>query len=217
MGESTSTKEEDSNKHRNMINFTWERIQSITIVILVIVILLMQQCNGKKSEPVETKVVTVTETVWDTLEVEKKVYVPKWRTKILKETDTVEVIVQQEVDTVSILKDYYTKYVYNDTLFLDSLGYISLTDTITQNKIITRNPNYHIQIPTKTLKETIYVNNREFYAGFGARTNGSSINWMGLEGLYRNKKGNIFTIGLGTDTENKLSVGGSIHWRIGGE
>lgn len=216
MGESTITKEEDSNKLRNMINFTWERIQSITIVILVIVILLMQQCNEKKTEPIDTKVVTVTETVWDTLEVEKKVYVPKWRTKVVKETDTVEVIIQQEVDTMSILKDYYTQYIYNDTLLLDSLGYITLTDTITQNKIMARNSNYQIQIPTNTLRETIYVNNREFYAGFGARTNGSNISWMGLEGLYRNKKGNIFTIGLGTDTENKLSVGGSVHWRIGG-
>jgi len=216
MGESSITEEENT-INRGGMKITWERIQSITIVVLVIIILLMSKCSGGDSpRPVDTKVVTETKIVWDTLEVEKKVYVPKWRTKVETKYDTTYVEVPAEVDTMDILKDYYSKYVYVDTLFLDTLGYITLVHTVTENKIFNRTNIPEIRIPTKIQKEVVYINEREFYAGMGARTNGKNISWMGLEGLYRTKKGNTFTLGIGTDNENNFSVGGGVHWRIGG-
>src|SRR6056300_687855 len=121
MGQSDITKEENTITNRRMKRNGWERFQSMTIVILVIIILLMQQCNGsgisifgRKSNPIEPKIVTEIVTVWDTLEIEKEVYVPKWRTKVVKEYDTIEVKVPQDVDTLSILRDYYTEYQYID-------------------------------------------------------------------------------------------------------
>jgi hypothetical protein len=200
-----------------MIKFNWERIQSIIIVILFIIILLMRQCGGKEVvNPVETKVITKVETKWDTVTVEEKVYVPKWRTKVETKYDTtfIEVKIPSEVDTLEILKDYYAQYEYKDTLYLDSLGYVLLTDTITQNSILRRKQVPFINIPTRTITVTEYINNREFYAGFGARSNGKNISWMGLEGVFRNKKGNIFIVGVGTDNENSLSLGGGVHWKI---
>lgn len=198
------------------MKLTWERIQSIVIVILVIVILLMSQCNGGEviTEP---KIITRTTTVWDTVEVEKEIYVPKWRTKVVTEYDTVELLIPQYVDTLSILKDYYSQYVYLDTINLDTLGYITIRDTVTENKIMNRYPDIQINVPTKIIERDIYINNREFYAGIGTRTNGNHISWMGLEGVFRNKQGNTFILGVGTDDENKLSIGGGVHWKIGKE
>jgi hypothetical protein len=148
--------------------------------------------------------------------VEKKVYVPKWRTKVETKYDTTYVEVPADVDTLSILKDYYSKYVYVDTIFLDTLGFIALTDTISENKILNRTNIQDIVLPTKIQKDIIYINEREFYAGMGVRTNGENISWMGLEGVFRNKRGNTFNLGIGTDNENNFSVGGGVHWRIGG-
>lgn len=199
------------------MNFTWERIQSIIIVILIIIILFMSQCNGGGNNVSEPKIITKTETVWETVEIEKEVYVPKWKTKVITEYVTVEVPVPQEVDTASILKDYYSQYIYLDTINLDTLGYITILDTITENKIMNRYPDVQINVPTKIIQRDIYINNREFYAGIGARTNGNHISWMGIEGVLRNKKGNTFVIGVGTDNENKLSIGGGVHWKIGKE
>lgn len=216
MGESTITEEKNTNTNRRMTGFSWERIQSIIIVILFIVILLMRQCSGSKNiEPIKEKVVTKVEIVRDTVELEKTVYVPKWRTKIETKYDTTYIDVPADVDTLDILKDYYSKYEYTDTLFLDSLGYVVLTDTITQNTILKRSQRLNIVIPTKIIDNTVYINNREFYAGFGARTNGQNMSWMGLEGVMRSKKGNTFILGVGTDNENNFSLGGSVHWRIG--
>lgn len=220
MGESNGAEKE--NGFRFSMNFSWlkwERIQSIIIVILFIIILLMSKCSGSK-QPIEiikepTKVITKVETKWDTVEIKEKVYVPKWKTKIIHDTTFVEIKIPTEVDTTEILKDYYTKYEYQDTLFLDSLGYLVLTDTITQNSILKRKQVPYINIPTKTITVTEYINNREFYAGFGGRVNYDGVSWMGLEGAFRNKKGNLFLIGVGTNHENKLSLGGSVHWKIG--
>jgi len=199
----------------------WERFQSMTIVILVIIILLMQKCSGGgifniNKRPIEQKVITKVDTVWQEVEIEKEVYVPKWRTKVVTEHDTVEVLIPQEIDTLSILKDYYTQYQYIDTLFLDSLGFIVLTDTISKNTILKRDPDFQIQVPTKIIDNIVYINEREFYAGMGARTNGENISWMGLEGVYRTRRGNTFILGIGTDNENQFSLGGGVHWRIGG-
>lgn len=216
MGESTITEEKDTNTNRRMNNFSWERIQSIIIVILFIVILLMRQCGGNNEvQPTEEKIVTKVEIVRDTIELENTVYVPKWRTKIETKFDTTYIETPTKVDTLEILKDYYSKYEYVDTLFLDTLGYVILTDTITQNTILKRSQIPNIVIPTKIIDNTVYINNREFYAGFGVRTNGQNMSWMGLEGVLRNKKGNTFVVGLGTDNENNFSAGAGVHWRIG--
>jgi len=202
-----------------MSNFTWERIQTSIIIILVIVILLMRSCGngitifgeGKKEEP---RIVTKIDTVWKEVEIEKIVYVPKWRTKIETEYDTTYIQVPINVDTLEILKDYYTKYVYEDTLRLDSIGYVTVIDTITQNSIFNRSFNAQLQIPTKIINRDIYINQREFYAGFGTRISGNNFNWIGLEGVFRNKNGQTFTLGVGTDYSNKLSIGGGVQWKI---
>jgi len=58
----------------------------------------MRQCGGSKNtKPVEPKVVTKIETVWDTLEIEKEVYVPKWRTKVVTKYDTTFIEVETEI------------------------------------------------------------------------------------------------------------------------
>ena len=74
-----------------------------------------------------------------------------------------------------------------------------------------------IDIPIKTIRTVENINKLELYTGFGARYNMEKVNWMGLEGGVKNKKGNLFILGIGTDTENNLSIGGSIHWKLKSE
>ena len=40
----------------------------------------MRQCSGDDI-PIEPKVITKVETKWDTVNIVKEVYVPKWRTR----------------------------------------------------------------------------------------------------------------------------------------
>ena len=194
----------------------FERIKSTIITVLVIIIILLSKCSGESvdvsldvNEPI---VVTETITLTDTITVVEEKFVPKWRTKVIR--DTVEVQKVLEVDTLSILKDYFEKYVYLDTIQIDTLGYITILDTLSQNRILYRKPTINIQIPTKTITIVDEKNEREFYAGLGVRTTMNRYTWMGLEGVIRTKKGNTFLIGFGTDNENNFSMGGSVHWKI---
>ena len=76
-----------------------------------------------------------------------------------------------DVDTLSILKDYYAKRIYSDTLRIDSLGYVAIRDTISQNQIIGRF--FDARITERKITETTIVKELpkvEFYMGVTART-----------------------------------------------
>src|SRR5210317_1532656 len=122
-------------------------IQNLLILILVVLVLFQSQCSRKPD--VEPEVIVTIETKWDTVNVVQTEYVPKWRTKVVTEHDTIP----QDIDTMSILKDYYAKYHYNDTL--------------SQNSILSRSFTSNISIPTTTITKEIYLKKREFFWGMG--------------------------------------------------
>ena len=131
---------------------------------------------------------------------------------MVKDTIKVERVI--EVDTTSIVAEYLNKFVYVDTIMIDTIGFVTIKDTIFRNEIIYRKPTIQISIPNKTVSIIEKTNEREFYVGLGTRTTMDNFTWMGLEGVMRNKKGNTFLLGIGTDNNNKFSLGGSVHWKI---
>jgi len=220
MGEDNVTKKENKEYVRELMKKILDNIQSLVILILVIIILLMRACsgNGGKREinidETRTKIDTVK--IVDTVTVDKEVYVPKWRTKVVTKYDTIKeyVEVPQDIDTINILKDYYSKYAYLDTLSFDTLGFAVVRDTITENNILNRNYTYNINRYTEQIRIIEYINETEFYAGLGSRANGSTINYMGVEGLIRSKKGNTYLIGVGLNQNQELTFGGGVYWKF---
>jgi ribosomal protein L24 len=102
-------------------------LKTLAIIILVVVIFLMRMCNGgdvnntgdvvkvdgKKYEVIKHEIDTITVPVIQT----------EYRDgKTIYSEKPVYINVLAKVDTLSILKDYYAKYNYKDTLKLkDSL------------------------------------------------------------------------------------------------
>jgi hypothetical protein len=184
-------------------------LQTVLILILALIILLQSQCSRK--DPVEPEVIVTIETKWDTVEVEKISYVPKWRTKVVTEYDTIP----RDIDTVEILKDYYARYYYTDTLTLDTLGYLVLNDTITKNSILNRSFTSKIQIPTTTITKEIYLNKREFYWGLGVHGRPDQLNYVGGEFMYRTKNKQVYGLGVGLNQDLQPVFGGRMYWKIG--
>jgi len=199
-----------SNSKKSLI----ERVKSTIITILVIIIILLNKCSGEQVETINIEPKKIVETIiqTDTVTVTKETIVPKWRTKVVKDTIKIEKLI--EVDSLSIIQNYLEKYVYIDTIKIDTIGFLTLEDTIYKNEIIYRKPKIDIEIPIKTVNLIEKVNEREFYAGLGVRTTMNKYTWMGLEGSMRTKKGNLFLVGIGTDNNNNFSLGGSVHWKI---
>ena len=188
-------------------------IQTLVILVLVILVLL-KTCGGLgSSDPIE-KVITKVEVRYDTLEVEKRVFVPKVKTVIRTNTITDTVFKKYKIDTLAILKDYYSKYVYQDTLKLDSLGYVVIMDTITQNKIFSRRFDSQILIPTTTITNDIYLNQSKFFGGVSIGGNKSQINFLSGDLLYKSKKDNVYGLGIGVNQNLEQIITGRLYWRL---
>jgi len=201
-----------NNSWSEILKSFFSNLQSILIVGLVLIILLMRECDGEK--PVVKTIIETKETVkWDTIKIPEITYVPKWQTKIVRVTDTIP----QDIDTMEILKDYYVKYFYSDTLDIDTIGNIVINDTITQNKIFARKPKVNIQIPvvTKEITITKIINEREFYYGVGLQGSTDQLNYLGGEFLYRTKKKNAYGVSLGINQDFSPIIGGKVYWKIG--
>ncbi len=185
-------------------------IQSVAIAVLIIVILLMKACD--KQDPVEPVIITKVETVFDTIIKEVPVYKPKYVTKIEYIHDTI--IDVTPVDTVSILKDYFATYVYQDRQKLDSLN-LTIIDSVSQNKIFARTIQYDLIYPTTTITKEIYLNKRELYWGIGMQGRTDQLNYVGGELLYRNRKKQAYGLGIGINQDLQPVVSGKLYWKIG--
>ncbi|MDA9016398.1 hypothetical protein N9H63_00200 [bacterium] len=184
-------------------------IQNLLIIILAAVLLYQSQCS--KKDPIEPEVIVTIETKWDTVNVTQTEYVPKWRTKVVTEHDTIP----QDIDTMSILRDYYAKYHYTDTLTLDTLGFLVLNDTISKNSVLSRSFTSDISIPTTTITKEIYLKKREFFWGMGLNGDPSQLNYLGGEFMYKNKQRNMFGVGVGVNQDLQPVFSGRMYWKIG--
>ena len=188
-------------------------IKTLLIVVLVAIILFMRACSGGKNSTVVTEPTIITETVtkWDTLKIDSLVYVPQWRTKVTTVHDTIPT----DIDTLSILKDYYAKYFYTDTISLDSLGSIVINDTVSKNSILFREIQPNVLIPTTTVTNTVYINKREFYVGFGLKGKTDQIDYLGGELLYKTKNKQVYGAGVGLNQNFQPVLGFSMYWKLG--
>ena len=193
----------------------FKNIQTLLVVVLAALLFFQRGCSS--TPPVEPKVITEVVTKWDTVKVEQTEYVPQIIEKVVINIDTFTT----PIDTVSVLKDYYAKYFYTDTIQLDTLGSIIVNDTITRNLISFRDVQSNIFIPTTTITNTTYLYKREFFGGISVGgminpvQNESPINYISGELMYVNKKRNVYGFGLGVDNNFLPIISGRLYWKIG--
>lgn len=224
-----------------LFSLLFKRWREILIVLLIGIILFLRGCDadygdreiievdGKDYELIEKKV--------DTVFVEKEVKVTKYVPKYITKEVIKEVEIPANVDSLAIVRDYFSKITVVDTLQLDydfptevtdslgnkpasNLGFGILTDVISQNRVESREIDWYFKIPTvynTTIVKELPKN--EFYFGLGAgidQTNG--LNNFSGNILLKNKKRNIYGLNVGLSNQlgqYKPFVGGSLYWKIG--
>jgi hypothetical protein len=205
-------------------------LKNIAIAVLVVIVLLEYfnpggkmpgrtvRIDGKKYEVIKHDI--------DTFEVVKTKVVTKKGADIYHETIVEkEVVIPTIVDTAALLKDFFAKNVYKDTLRLpDSLGIVAVTDTITQNKILGRT--FNASVKQREIKETLIVKElpkTQVYYGFNGGFNKADVvSNIGAGVIIKTKKDKIYQLGAGvanrvTDgTNGTLSpyVGAGVYWKI---
>ena len=205
-------------------------LKNIAIAVLVVIVLLEYFNPGGKmpgrTVRIEGKKYEVIKHDIDTFEVVKTKVVTKKGEDIYHETIVEkEVVIPAIVDTQALLKDYYSKVLYKDVLVLpDSLGTVSVTDTISQNKIWGRT--FDAKVKERTIKETMIVKElpkTQVYYGFtGGFNKEDVVSNVGAGLLVKTKKDKIYQVGVGvanrvTDgTNGTLSpyIGGGVYWKL---
>ena len=188
----------------------FKNIQTLFIIVLVIT-LLVRSCGGGGDTISEPKTITKVEIRYDTIQTVVTKYTPKWRDRIIVETDTILI----PIDTLAILKDYYAKYVYSDTLMIDTVGYAIVNDTITRNSIFSRDVTTNILIPTITRINTVYINRNEWYWGLNLTGRSNQINYLGGGLLYKSKNKNVYGLGVGVNENFQPVISASYYMKIG--
>ena len=196
-------------------------LKTLLIVGLIALLVFTRGCNDKDITKGGTTVVNgktyqnITQVV-DTIYVPTKQTVYKPGKTIYKETP-VFVAMPREVDTVAILKDFYSKEVYKDTLKLnDGLGYVSVIDTVSQNKIIGRV--WNSQVNKIIVKDTKIVKkapvNQLYIGAVGGFDRVNIVNYVGPTLVFKTKKDKLYSLGIGYGTNKQISLQGGIFWKI---
>jgi hypothetical protein len=210
---------------KKLLNF-----KNIAIVALIIFVLLQWFNPGDilpgKKVFIAGKAYEVIKHEIDTVDIVKTKVVTKKGEDIYHETIVEkEVIIPTVIDTMALLKDYYSKVLYKDTLVLpDSLGIVALNDTITQNKILGRT--FNASVKQRTIKETTIVKElpktKLFYGLEGGFNKADFVSSVGAGVLINTKKDKIYQLGLGvtnqtTDGTNggfTPYVRGGVYWKL---
>ena len=210
---------------KNLLNF-----KNIAIAVLIIFVLLEWFNPGGvmpgKKVFIAGKAYEVIKHDIDTVDIVKTKVVTKKGEDIYHETIVEkEVIIPAVIDTMALLKDYYSKVLYKDTLILpDSLGIVALNDTISQNKILGRT--FNASVKQRTIKETTIVKElpktKIFYGLEGGFNKADVVSSVGAGVLINTKKDKIYQLGLGVN--NKTTDGttgafspyirGGVYWKI---
>jgi hypothetical protein len=119
---------------------------------------------------------------------------------------------------MALLQLYLNKVVYSDTIRVGSYGYISVLDTVNENKLASRKikENYNIPEIKETKTITRYLPpSRSLFVGGGINTS-NSIGIRGIEAgiLYKTKKESIFNIKAQVDLDGKPMYGFGYYTKI---
>jgi hypothetical protein len=165
----------------------------ITILVwamsIVLAFFLFRQCGTPRIIEKPT-IVFKRDTVRDTISYSIIKYVPK-----ISYTDTGSIQWKYlEIDSLAILKAYFAKNFYRDTILSDSNAFIVLDDTIYQNQIISRYVKaevYPLTIYEKTTITQPAELHNKLFLGFGA---GGNMDKFGLSAdfMFQNKRDNTF-------------------------
>ena len=197
------------------INFN--NILSIAILILAVII-VFQRINS--SPDIIEKPIVIRDTVWQKKDsviytspkVVQTIPVKVVSEKYLPDPNYDKLILQYQ----ELVKLHLAKNIQKDSVQIDSIGFVKVTDTVQNNIVQNRKWEYNIKYPI--VKETIIQSPKkvnQLYIGGGLQGNQYNIiNSINGGLLYKNKKDQIYGLSIGVNTNGQLVYGISSYWKI---
>lgn len=195
------------------------RITDLVIIVLI-VILFLQKCGGGKTI-YEPKITTVRDTVWikkdSTINSKPQIVqsipfpVDQYTKEYVPDTNY-SVLIKQYQELVA---KFLATNIQKDSLRIDSIGYIKITDTVSSNLVRARQINYKFKYPI--IKETITIipsPKTQVFWGIGIQGNNQELNQFTTSFLLKNKKEQTFGVQAGISPNGIVNYGVSTFWKI---
>lgn len=195
------------------------------VVIALILIMLLQRCgeDGGKFQP-EIKRDTVVNVFYHYYKDTTKSIPAVINVIPPKQTDIPPAMIPDGTYTDlkkkydSLLIAYYTKNIQQDSIKIDSFGYVKTLDTVNQNKIIGRQWTSNLKIPEKTTTITVTQTlppKNQYYIGLSlAGTQLNPIAGAGVEGLFINKKQQAYGLKVGLMNKVGTVYEAKTYWNL---
>lgn len=200
------------------MKYILNNILSVVVIVLAVIILLQRCDNNKSISPQEPKIIR--DTIWNTKDsviysspkVIKTIPVKVISKEYLPDPNYEKLVAQYQ----ELVQKYLAKNIQKDSIKIDSIGFVKVTDTVQNNIVQNRKWEYNLKYPT--IKETIIMPPKQvnqLYLGGGIKGNQTSlVNSLDLGLLYKNKKDQVYGVSVGVNTNGQIIYGIQSYWKI---
>lgn len=191
------------------------------LVIVLLVIILLQRCSKEPVVVEPPKIIRDTTWVYKDSTITKQpqiiktitVPVEQWNTEYLPDTSSMAILIKQYNE---LANKFLALNISVDSLAVDTIGKVYITDTVTNNVIKNRKLSYNLKFPTIT--NTIILpepKKTQWYLGGTIQgEQGAIISQINANLLIKNKKDQIFGGSVGLNNSGALQIGLSSFWKI---
>jgi hypothetical protein len=192
------------------------------LIIILIVIIFLQRCGGGHIPSTGIKIIRDTTWIEKSNTINSKpqliktepyaVPIDRWNTEYLPDTSYKILIKQYE----ELVRQLLAKNVFSDSIKIDSIGHIYITDTVSRNLLTGRSTHYNLKYPV--IKETIIIPEKkriQVYIG-GAVQAGQNRGADGVNAglLLKTKRDQIYGVYGGFNLDKSFQVGVQMYWKI---
>lgn len=180
-----------------------KNITDLLIVVLIIIVLLQTCGKFKKEPPIIIRDTVINTIIHDSTIIEK----PTKNMSVLPE----KVIEKYYYDTgksdlrdkyIELAKKFETLNTYNQTFKIDTIGSVTIKDTVGQNQIKGRSIDYSIKEKQVFIKETIITpadKKRQVFVGGEVSGTSLGVNGAAIGLIYKDRRDNIYKASGGTN------------------
>jgi len=193
----------------------------LVFVIMALLFTVALQHKGCNAPQIKADTVTLHDTTWQTHDslIIKKLVIKN----TIHDTLPPEYIADTNYPKLKAQYDalvfaYLAKKVYADTVKLDTLGYVTVADTVHKNELQNRSYKYNYKIPTVTVTTIITKQAPPKGALFigGGITSTKQLELQSIQGgvLYKSKNDKIFGLNIGINNNSQVIYGLNSYWKI---
>jgi hypothetical protein len=192
----------------------------LAAIIVILLMVLSFEKSGCNSPEIKADTVTLHDTTW---QIHDSLIIKKLKIKeVIHDTLPPEYIADTNYPKLKAQYDalvaaYLVKNIYADTVKLDTLGYVSVADTVYKNEIHNRSYRYSYKIPTVTVTNIItkYAPAKgALFMGGGITGNKNGVELLQGGFLYKSKKDKVFGLNLGINGNSQIVYGVQSYWKI---